>query len=159
MSDVKLEISDRYLSFSLGAEEYAVPLLSVKEVIGMPEFTAVPYTPPYFLGIMNLRGQVISVMDLRKKLGITSENPPETSVIICDLDSICIGLVVDSINSVLAPQKEEISAKPEIHSNRNTDYITGVYRNDKKLVLFLDIAGTLNVEDKKALQKAAATAA
>ena len=60
---------DRYLSFNLGVEEYAVPLLAVREVIAMPEYTPVPYTPPYFLGIMNLRGQVISIMDLRQKLG------------------------------------------------------------------------------------------
>jgi purine-binding chemotaxis protein CheW len=86
---------NRYLSFSLGTEEYAIPLLAVKEVIAMPEFTSVPYTPSHFLGIMNLRGQVISVMDLRKKLGIKPGSTAETAVIICDLSPLCIGVVVD----------------------------------------------------------------
>ena len=147
-------VNNRYLSFSLGAEEYGIPLLSVKEVIAMPDFTPIPYTPPYFLGIMNLRGQVISVMDLRKKFNIKPNPTAETAVIICDLKSICIGVVVDSINSVLMPQADEVSGKPEIHSAQNTDYITGVYRHEKALVLFLDIARTLNGEDHKAIAQA-----
>ena len=138
----------RYLSFSLGGEEYAIPLLAVREVIAMPEITSIPYTPPYFLGIMNLRGQVISIMDLRSKLSIKPLNSSETSVIICDLNSLSIGVVVDSINSVLSPAESEVSAKPDMQSNRNSDFITGVYRKDKKLVLFLDVAKTLNVQDK-----------
>ena len=81
---------ERFLCFSLGAEEYAIPLLVVREVIAMPEYTPVPYTPPYFLGIMNLRGQVISVMDLRQKLGLKPRSDAETTVIICDLNGISL---------------------------------------------------------------------
>jgi purine-binding chemotaxis protein CheW len=142
------EIGSRHLSFSLGTEEYAIPLLVVKEVIAMPEITPIPYTPPHFLGIMNLRGQVISVMDLRQKLSIKPTNSAETAVIICDLNTICIGVVVDSINSVLSPAPSEISEKPEIQSNRNIDYITSIYRKDKRLILFLDIGKTLNLQEK-----------
>src|SRR4051812_41249332 len=100
---------NRFLSFSLGNEEYGVPLLAVKEVIAMPEITPIPYTPSYFLGIMNLRGQVISVMDLRQKLGVKPSQSSETAVIICDLNSLSIGVVVDSINSVLNPVEAELS--------------------------------------------------
>jgi purine-binding chemotaxis protein CheW len=146
---------ERFLSFSLGSEEYAVPLLAVREVIAMPEYTPVPYTATYFLGIMNLRGQIISVMDLRQKLNIKPNPNVETAVIICDLNGISIGVVVDSVNSVLNPAASEISEKPEIQSNRPTDYITAVYRKDKKLVLFLDIAKSLSVEDHNALRKTA----
>lgn len=150
-SNVTAKTGDRFLSFSLGNEEYAIPLLSVKEVIAMPEFTAVPQTPPHFLGIMNLRGQVISVMDLRVKFGIKPATSQETSVIICDLKSMAIGVVVDSINSVLSPEVEDLSPKPEIQSSKSTEYITGVYRKDKRMVLFLDIAKSLSVEDKLAV--------
>lgn len=150
---------ERHLSFSLGDEEYAVPLLSVKEVIAIPEITPVPHTPPYFLGIMNLRGQVISVMDLRLKLGIKANPGAETTIIICDLKPYSIGLVVDSVNSVLNPVAERLNAKPEIQSNRPTDYITGVYQNGEELVLFLNIAKTLNLDDQKAVQSAAKKAA
>lgn len=148
----------RYLSFLLGTEEYAVPLLAVKEVIAVPEITSVPATPPHFLGIMNLRGQVISLIDLRQKLGIKPQAGSETAVIICDLGHMSIGVVVDAINMVLAPASADISLKPEISSNRNTDYITHVYKKDKSMVLFLDIKKALNMEDHAALANAQKTA-
>jgi purine-binding chemotaxis protein CheW len=144
---------DRYLSFNLGVEEYAVPLLAVREVIAMPEYTPVPYTPPYFLGIMNLRGQVISIMDLRQKLGVKPAGHEETTVIICDLGGASIGVVVDSVNTVLTPKAEEVSPKPEIQSTRPTDYITGVFRKDKKLILFLDLSKSLSLEDQNAIKR------
>lgn len=146
--------NDRFLSFSLGTEEYAIELLAVREVIAMPEYTALPYTPAYFLGIMNLRGQIISVMDLRQKLGIKPGVNSETAVIICDLNGVSIGVVVDSVNSVLNPEAKDISEKPEIQSSRSTEYITSVYRKDNKLVLFLDISRCLNIEDHNAVKRA-----
>jgi len=149
----------RYLSFTLGHEEYAIPLLSVKEVIAPPEITSVPHTPPYFLGIMNLRGQVISVIDLRQKMNIKSKDAGEMAIIICDLGSVCLGVMVDSINAVLNPKPQEISQKPEIHSHKNTEYITNVYRKDERLILFLDIAKSLDVVDHNAIQNAQKKAA
>jgi purine-binding chemotaxis protein CheW len=150
---------DRYLSFSLGAERYAIPLLCVKEVIAMPEITSVPFTPPHFLGIMNLRGQVISVMDFRVKLGIKVGPSAETAVIICDLTPICLGVIVDSIDSVVSPKESELADKPEIQSNKSTDYITGIYRREKDLILLLDIAKAMNVEDLRAIANQSQTAA
>jgi purine-binding chemotaxis protein CheW len=143
----------RYLSFTLGTEDYSIPLLSVREVIAVPEITPVPSTPAHFLGIMNLRGQVISIIDLRQKLGIKPQNSADAAVIICDLTPLCIGVVVDSINSVLSPSDSEISEKPDIQSNRNTDYITGVFRSGNKLVLMLDVAKALSVEDLRSASK------
>lgn len=150
---------DRYLSFTLGTEEFAIPLLAVREVIGMPEFTPIPFTPNHFLGIMNLRGQVISVIDFRVKLGIKPSSANETAVIICDLGTICLGIVVDSINSVLSPETADLSDKPEIQSTKSSDYITSVYRRDEKLVLMLDISRALDVADLKAVTKATQAAA
>jgi len=146
--------NERFLSFSLGTEEYAIPLLTVKEVIAMPEVTAIPYTPPYFLGIMNLRGQVISILDLRQKFNIKSNTTTETAVVICEFEPICMGVVVDSINSVITPLESEVSAKPDIQSSINTDYITQVYRKDKRLVLFLNIVKALSLEDQLAISRA-----
>lgn len=143
----EIHAGDRYLSFSLGQEDYAVPLLDVKEVIAMPDVTPIPFTPPHFLGIMNLRGQVISVLDLRTKMGIKPSGSGETAVIICDLASVSLGIVVDSINSVIAPSSSELSDKPEMIQSKNSDYISGVYRDEKKLVLLIDIAKALGVED------------
>lgn len=142
---------ERYICFSIGKEEFGIPLLAIKEVIAIPEVTPIPFSPPYFLGIMNLRGQVISVLDLRLKLGIKPVAGSETAVIICDLSPIVLGVVVDSINSVISPKQSEISEKPEIGTGKNSEYITGVYRRDKELILLLDIAKSLNLDDLKAV--------
>lgn len=149
----------RYLAFSLDKEDFAVPLLDVKEVIALPEFTSVPYSPPHFLGIMNLRGQVISVIDLRLKFNMKPQNTSETTVIICDLNPLCIGVAVDSVNQVLSLSADQIAPKPEVETNKKTDFISGVTRVDKKLILLLDIAKTLNVEDHLAMKAASAAKA
>lgn len=149
-------VNNRYLCFSLGNEEYAIPLLSVREVIALPEITPVPQSASYFLGIMNLRGQVISVIDLRNKLSIKPSEAAETAVIICDLNPNSIGVVVDSINCVINPAPDTISEKPEIQSQKNTDYIQAVYREKDKLILLLDISKTLSAGDHQAIARAAA---
>ena len=146
---------NRYISFSLGKEEYAIPLLDVREVIAVPETTPVPFTPPHFMGIMNLRGQVISVIDLRTKLGIKPVAGPETAVIICDIGNTCLGVLVDSINSVVSPDEGQLSSKPEIESQKSTDYISAVYRKTDRLVLIIDLKKALNGEDRKAISTAA----
>lgn len=115
--------NSRYLCFNLGKEEFAIPLLSIKEVIGIPEITSVPQSPSHFLGIMNLRGQVISVMDLRQKLGIKNSKTDETSVIILDLGANQLGVVVDQVNSVQLLTKEEISEKPVVDNSKVHEYI------------------------------------
>lgn len=145
------EVNDRYLSFSLGTEDYALPLLSVREVIAIPEITPVPQSSSYFLGIMNLRGQVISVIDLRSKLSIKPSTSTESAIIICDLQPNSLGVVVDSINSVINANPNQISEKPEIHSQKNTDYIQNVYRDKDKLIVLLDISKVLNTQEMREL--------
>tara|TARA_Y100000817_G_C16773446_1_gene507193 strand:+ start:15 stop:545 length:531 start_codon:yes stop_codon:yes gene_type:complete len=152
------ENTERYLEFSLGEEVYAMPLLKVREVIAMPETTPVPFTPDHFLGIMNLRGQVISVIDLRDKLKIKTnvkieDEESEIAVIIIDLDPIFLGVVVDSVNSVLTVETGNVNPTPQIESSRNADYITGVYRKNNNLILLLDVARVLDLEDKKAIDQ------
>ncbi len=141
----------RYLCFGLGQEEFAIPLLTVKEVIGMPEITSVPQTPAHFMGIMNLRGRVISIMDLRLKMNIKPAPSEETTVIILDLGDYNLGMVVDRVNAVLALSDEQISEKPIIETGKATDYITGVFRKDERLVLLIDIGKALSIEDKSAI--------
>jgi len=144
--------AQRYLAFSLCGEEYAIPLLKVKEVIALSEITPVPYTPPHFKGIMNLRGQVISVMDLRLKFRMAKpEITSETAIIILDLAPLSLGVIIDSVDSVLAVEPTEISPPPDLEVGVQKDHLTGVARKDKKLVLLLDIAKALSVEDIKIL--------
>jgi purine-binding chemotaxis protein CheW len=151
--------NSRYLCFTLGKEDFAIPLLSIKEVIGFPELTPVPQCPPYFLGIMNLRGQVISVVDLRQKLGIKTTKTEETSVIILDVGNNYLGVVVDQVNSVQLLTSEQVSEKPSVDGSKAHEYITGVFRSENKLILVLDLVRALSVDDRSAISKSQAKVA
>ena len=142
---------DRFIEFSLGKEDYAIPLLMVREVISVPDTTPIPKSPTHFLGIMNLRGQVISVVDLRKKLKVDAKQDKEEAVIIVDIGGMNIGVVVDSINKVLAFSQEEVSVMPEVENQINTQYIFGVYKKEHSLTVLLDIAKVLDLKDMEAI--------
>lgn len=146
------DTSERYLAFLLGKEQYAIPLLQVKEVIEMTEPTPIPQTPSYFKGVINLRGQVISVLDLRSKLQLSNiENGPKTAIIILDLEpSLCLGVIVDRINSVLAFHSEDVSPAPENLSTKD-QYLTGVARRENKMTLILDIRAALSLQEMSKL--------
>lgn len=144
----------RFIEFSLGNEDYAIPLLMVREVISVPDTTPIPKSPSHFLGIMNLRGQVISVVDLRKKMKVEARQDKEEAVIIVDIGGMNIGVVVDSINKVLAFSSEEVSEMPEIESQINTHFIFGVYKKESSLTVLLDIAKVLDIKDMEAIHDA-----
>ncbi|MDD4974847.1 MAG: chemotaxis protein CheW [Bacteriovorax sp.] len=150
MKRTNAELS-RFIEFSLGKEDYAIPLLMVREVISVPDTTPIPKSPPHFLGIMNLRGQVISVVDLRKKLKVEAKQDKEEAVIIVDIGGMNIGVVVDSINKVLAFSSDEVSEMPEVENQVNTNYIFGVYRKENSLTVLLDIAKVLDLKDIEAI--------
>jgi len=151
---VTSDVKNRYLSFSLGDEEYAVPLLKIKEVIAVPEITPVPFTPKHFLGIMNLRGQIISIMDLRTKFQMTTADlTEETAVIIVELDSLFLGMIVDSVDRVLNLTEADMSPPPEFFDKGKGATVTGVARKDEKLILLLDVSKTLDVDDLVAVKK------
>lgn len=149
--------SNRYICFNLGAQEYGVPLLSIKEVLGLPEVTPIPQCPNYFLGIMNLRGKVISVMDLRTKIGLKSQNNNETSVMILDLGDQLLGVVVDKVNAVITINVKDITEAPKMEETKATDYIESVYRHEDHLVLLISISKALSIEDHLVLTAATQT--
>lgn len=141
----------RFIQFSLGEENYALPLLTVREVISVPETTLIPNSASYFVGMMNLRGQVITVMDLRKKLGIKNKaNNKEEAVIIVNAEGLYVGLVVDSINRVMAVESDnEIAVLPELSSQVNTKYISAVYKQENNLTILLNINEVLDIKQIK----------
>ena len=144
----------RYLQFKLGEENYAMELLKVKEVIPVPDTTPLPSSPPYYTGIMNLRGQIISIIDLRKKLSIVSNaQNAEVAVIIVEIDGIGIGVMVDYIGKVLNLKNSDIAEVPEVSKQINAKYIQGVYKDGDVLNIFLDIASILNINEIKNTQK------
>lgn len=148
-----LESSGRFLCFSLGKEKFAMPLLQVKEVIANTETTSIPQAAPHFRGIMNLRGQVISVIDLRVKLKVGKPDvTPETTIVILDVNGLFLGVVVDSVDSVTSFDSSMISDPPVHDSSAKIDYIFGVARHEKALTLLIDLKKVLNTEDLKTLK-------
>jgi purine-binding chemotaxis protein CheW len=145
--------TSKYMEFSLGAEKYAVPLLRVREVISVPVVTPIPRAPAYFHGIMNLRGQIISVMDLRKKLSIQpSEDLSEESVIILSYAEFHLGVVVDSINRVLQADLSEIKQVPVAKAASKADYIDGVIEKEDELIIQLNVEKALSLEDLECIR-------
>lgn len=141
----------RFLEFHLGEESYAVELLKVKEVITPPETTPIPKTPSYVCGLMNLRGLVLTVIDLRKKLGIIpGKDTSQNGVIIFDLGERLVGVMVDSIQKVLTVQDSEIKPLPDEEAGLSV-YFRGILQQGDKLSMWLDPDTLLenNNENKK----------
>mgnify|MGYP002713207594 CR=1 FL=1 len=130
----------RFLEFTLGEEDFAVPLLEVREVISVPETTPIPDAKNYYVGIMNLRGQVITIIDLRKKMGITPQTEnKEEAVIILNHGEGHIGVVVDSINSVLALESSQILDMPQVEGSKHANNIDGVFKQEDRFTVLLDV--------------------
>ena len=102
---------------------------------------------------------MISCIDLRTKLGMKAIKSEEEAVVICDIKGTQIGIAVDMVNSVLVAESDQISPKPEIESSKSSEYITGVFRKDKRLVLLLDITKLLGKEDVQLANKSKSIAA
>jgi purine-binding chemotaxis protein CheW len=128
--------SKRFLEFSLGTESYAVELLKVKEVITPPEMRPIPQAPAYVCGMMNLRGLVLTVVDLRKRLNITPDkDQSQMAVIIFDLQDRLVGAVVDSIHKVL--NVDTVNIKP-LPGSDTSAHLLGVIQQDEKLSVWID---------------------
>lgn len=150
--------NNRFLCFSLGAEKFAIPLLQVREVIAPPPTTPVPQSPPYCVGFMNLRGEIITVLDLRKKFGVRGQDGPELSVVICQIGGVNVGLTVDQIDQVLSPAPGDIVARPEGAGGAFAEAISGVCRNGQSLVLFINIEHALRDVPLRTLTREVAAA-
>jgi len=138
------------LIFTLADERYGIPLSSVKEVICMTDITPVPHVPTFFKGLINLRGKIISIIDLRAKLGLSMSKyePKKTSIIIVDVQDWVLGAIVDDVSEVAGFEQKQIEQHLDIQSSVSSKYITGVAKTtDKKLVLLLDIGSVLSVEE------------
>ncbi len=127
-------------SFRIGAEEYGVDISQIQEIIRMMEVTRVPRTPDYVDGVINLRGQLIPIVDLRTRFGMERAAPTkDTRIIVTDVGSKRIGIVVDSATEVLSIPIEAIEQAPEIIASAATDYIQGVGKIGDRLVILLDL--------------------
>ncbi|KXF82440.1 chemotaxis protein CheW [Enterovibrio coralii] len=147
--DTKKRRNQKNLIFSLDNEQYGIPLSSVKEVIGMVNVTPIPHVPSFFKGLLNLRGRIISVIDLRLKLGLEEKpyEPKKTSIIISDVNALTIGTIVDDVNEVVGFDEEQIEQNLDIANSIKRDYISGVAKASNNLVLLLDIQKVLDPDE------------
>lgn len=145
---------ERYLAFSLCKEQYAIPLPRVKEVIGYQQATPIPQSPAYFKGVINLRGQIISILDLRTKLKLAkSEQGPETAIIILDLQPFSVGIVVDTVDSVHAIPAGEIESGQGIEGFASRSGVAGIAKKDKQLIILLDVNSIVDAADAAIVQQ------
>lgn len=143
-----LSHTGKYLSFFLGDEEYGLKILKVREIIGLMEITSVPQTPEFIKGVINLRGKVIPVIDLRLKFGMESaEYTEETCIIVVDISHAMMGILVDTVSEVLDITEEQIEPSPSFGSKINTDFILGMGKIKDQVKILLEIDKVLSVEE------------
>ena len=151
----------KYLTFTLADETYGIGILKVKEIIGMMPVTSVPRTPEFVKGVINLRGKVIQVIDLRLKFSMeTIDYTERTCIIVVEIDAddstTLIGTVVDTVSEVINIKEEEIEEAPAFGAKMNTSYILGMAKMDGGVKILLDIDKVLSSKEIQMLEKAEA---
>ena len=142
------EQEGKYLAFILNNETYGIEILRVREIIGLMDVTTVPQTPEYMKGVINLRGKVIPVIDLRLKFSMQEkEHTDETCVIVVEVNNTSIGIIVDSVSEVLEITRGEIEESPHFGQDIDTSYIMGLGKVKEKIVILLDIEEILSSEE------------
>jgi len=127
--------------FRLGSEEFVIDILKIQEINHMVKITELPDVPHYWKGIINLSGNVIPVLDLRKKFDMDSKEwDKNTRIIVCNAEDNIVGIIVDEVDEVLRLNRSTIEPAPGIVTSCSTDYITGVAKQDERLLIFLDIS-------------------
>ncbi|MGX9365896.1 chemotaxis protein CheW [Desulfoplanes sp. PS50] len=140
------------VTFSIGEEEFGVEILKVQEIIRMLEITRVPKAPDFVEGVINLRGKVIPVIDLRLRFGLTAkEHDKKTRIIVIEINQMIVGFVVDSVSEVLRIPAGTIEPPPPVISGLDSEYISGVGKLDDRLLIMLDLNRLLSKEEKSAL--------
>jgi len=155
-----VEREGKYLTFSMAGEEYGISIIKIKEIIGMMPITTVPRTPTFVKGVINLRGKVIPVVDLRLRFGLASVDYTErTCIIVVEIDgptgTIVIGIVVDSVSEVLNIKGTDIEDTPTFGTRLNTDYIRGMAKMQGGVKILLDIDRVLTADELVLIDKAA----
>ncbi len=154
------ERDGKYLTFALADEEYGISILKIKEIIGMMPITSVPQTPDFVKGVINLRGKVIPVVDLRVRFGMESADYTErTCIIVVEIagqsNDILMGCVVDAVSEVLNIKAEETEDSPKFGGKLKTDYILGMAKMEGGVKILLDIDEVLSAAEVAFLEETA----
>ena len=151
----------KYMTFRLMEENYGVDILKVREIIGLMDITPVPRSEYYLKGVINLRGKIIPVVDLRRKLGLEqAESTRETCIITVTLPAttggeVVVGLLVDAVNEVMEVAPGQIEDLPSIGSRVSTEFVTGVAKVEGKVCILLDIERSIEEEEVREIEEVA----
>jgi chemotaxis signal transduction protein/HPt (histidine-containing phosphotransfer) domain-containing protein len=135
-----------YLTFILGGESYGVDILSVQEIMGMPNLTRLPLSPSQMLGVMNLRGMVVPVVDLRRKLGLPEIGGSDTVVVVVHVSGKVMGVVVDGVRDVVQLGEAQIQEPPEFAGPVHREYLRGLCRHEEEMLILLELDRLLSPE-------------
>jgi purine-binding chemotaxis protein CheW len=146
------EILSQYLTFALQEEKYAVSVTNVREVLELVPVTKIPGMPPFMKGVLNLRGSVVPVIDLRKKFSLPeSSGTVDTSIIILEIKTadgiMLVGALVDSVKEVIHIDADQIESAPSIGLNVDSDYILGMFQYNNDFLIILNINNVLKSGD------------
>ncbi len=149
----------KYLTFSLASEEYGLEILKVREIIGIMDITSMPQMPMYVKGVINLRGKVIPVIDLRLKFGLEpAEYTEQTCIVVVDVGSL-VGVIVDTVQEVLDIDENQIDPPPPLGASVDTSFVLGMGKVKDDVKILLDIDKVLGSEEMAAVLEEAAGAA
>jgi len=128
------------VAFRLGREEYAVNILNVQEINRFSDIMRVPNSPLYIKGVINLRGRVIPVMNLRTRFDLQDKTRDrESRIMVIDVDGMTFGILVDSVTEVLSVSSDGIKPPPALTPDKHSEYIKGISKNDDRLIILLDL--------------------
>jgi purine-binding chemotaxis protein CheW len=147
---------DQFLTFTLQNEEYGIEILKVQEIKGVTKITPIPNAPPFVRGVMNLRGTVVPVVDLRSRFSMDARDYDRfTVIIVVNIGEKVVGLVVDTVSDVLNIPNDAIANPPELASVGETSYITGMGKLGERIVMLLDIARLVGKDTEQLAESAA----
>ncbi|MGB1880679.1 MAG: chemotaxis protein CheW [Gammaproteobacteria bacterium] len=142
----------RFVTFRLADETYGINVMQVQEVLRMTDVAPVPGAPHYVMGIINLRGNVVTVLDTRMLLNLEAREITENSrIMIIEAGKIAVGLLVDSVAEVLNVSASQIDPPPTLGKDENTRYIQGVFSKDGEITIFIDLTKLVTEEDRDAI--------
>jgi purine-binding chemotaxis protein CheW len=144
----------KYLTFFLAGEEYGLEILKVSEIIGLQPITRVPRMPEFVRGVINLRGKVIPITDLRRKFGMAAEDSEDSCIIVVQMRGIQTGIVVDRVSEVVAVAEGDIEDAPSFGAGIRTEFLLGIGKAGGRVKLLLDIDKVLATSEIEALQAA-----
>ncbi|MDR4505488.1 MAG: chemotaxis protein CheW [Candidatus Scalindua sp.] len=146
----------KFLTFILSKEEYGIEILKVREIIGVIGITPVPQTPDYLRGVINLRGKVIPIIDLRLKFSMPEvEHTQETCIIVVEVNNAPIGVVVDNVSEVLDIKNGEVEDTPQFGHGIDTSFIMGLGKAKNKIIILLDINEILSTDELEMVEQLA----